>query len=140
MQETFASLYTNAGGVPGSDLADTPSSILNLGDDIFTFSSAELLAANTSYWIVLNAGALVNTGGLQMTATSTVTSAYGITYDGTDTNSGSGFVPVVSHMTQFANLELDSSVVATPEPESLALPGTGALTLWLGRRRRRGGG
>jgi hypothetical protein len=137
------SLYSDAAGKPGVDLATftTPSQGVGTGTD--TFDVTYTLQANTSYFLVLTGGADFS----QWTSTFTANNLNGVTPTGTGATyltqfAGSG--PIGGAPTSYTpssiipNFQLDiATATATPEPSSLGLFGLGlVLVLYVLRARK----
>jgi hypothetical protein len=129
--DLIVSLYSDSGGVPGTDLGtfSNPASITQ-GPQLFTASGIVLDPA-TTYWIMA-APSLLETSDFEWWHTIDAVGQENISYlDPT----GSFWEPADS-MTSSAQPSLSVYGTPVPEPSILALAGLGAVALMLFRRRK----
>lgn len=131
-------IYSNVGGNPGALLSGfTPVDIADgFGPAEVTLVSASAfeLAANTSYWFVLDGPDTANSLLWQTLAPNTAPTATGVTYDGYRFSSNGGTSWTASGLLNGVRINA-APLAHVPEPGSLALL-VGSLGLMFLTRRR----
>jgi len=130
----YVYLYSNSGNAPGSDILDFSDSAQS-GDVTFTPTAETELAADTTYWLVLEGIVTINgTGSWEYTTGTPTTSSP----DDWTITEGYDAIPYPYTGAWVSKSVTETplfSIETTPEPGTLALAGFGAAAFWRLRRR-----
>ncbi|MCP5128095.1 MAG: PEP-CTERM sorting domain-containing protein [Pseudomonadales bacterium] len=131
-------IYTDVGGNPGALVAAfTPVNVAsNFGPSIVTLTTAasSVLAANTSYWFLLDGPGTENLLLWDSLAPNTAPTATGVAYDGYRFSSDGGTSWAVSGI--FNGVRINATAAAAvPAPATLALLGLGLAGIGWSRRK-----
>jgi ethanolamine utilization microcompartment shell protein EutS len=127
--------YSDASGSPGAVVVSgnaaaietaTGNTTLGLNEYGLEFDVNALLAANTTYWLVLHNGP---------SGTDPMTSFYWAWSSGAAGNSQNSDITAPSWVGNDAELAFQVTTTAVPEPASLSLIAGGVITGWLKRRK-----